>query len=116
MRSAMRVAARVAPGVLSGLVGGLCCVIGAVAVGLGLAGASFASTLMDRYQVWAMAASLLLLAVWLVRTIRAARAVRPRPDMRRAGRVLVRHAAVMGATYAVTLLATVAVSRLVVDW
>jgi hypothetical protein len=105
------------PGVFGGLVGGVCCMIGAVAVGLGLAGASFASTVMDRYQVWAMAASLVVLVVGLARSLRATRAGagQARVDLRRAGRMLVRHAAVMGATYAITLLAVVALSRLVVN-
>jgi hypothetical protein len=56
-------------GVLSGAVGGLCCVVGAVAVGLGLGGVGFFATLMARYQLYFMVVSAALMAYWMVRTV-----------------------------------------------
>lgn len=57
-------------GLLSGLLAGVCCVTGALAVGLGLGGATFITTVMDRYQVYFMLASLGLMAIMIARTIR----------------------------------------------
>lgn len=95
-----------AGGALSGLLGGLCCIGGAVAVGLGLGGAGFFATLMDRYQGLFIAASLALMTGWLLRTASAA-------GLRGAGRVLARQAVVMGGVYVVTLALTLPLGMLV---
>ncbi len=49
---------------------GLCCIAGAITVGTGLAGLSAASRLMDRYQPYLIATSVLMMAWWLLRTLR----------------------------------------------
>lgn len=98
----------------SGLFGGLCCIAGVIAVGSGLGGPSAAGRLMDRYQPYLIAASVLTMAWWLPRTLRL-------HDLHRAtarGRVAVvaralgRQLAPMGIMYAGALLATMAVSQL----
>jgi len=98
----------------SGLLGGLCCIAGAIAVGSGLAGLSFAGRLMDRYQPYFIAASVVMMAWWLLRTLRE-------PGRRPAGRGGVaavtwafgRQLVPMGVMYAGTLLVTMAVAQLV---
>jgi hypothetical protein len=96
-----------------GLLGGLCCIAGAITVGTGLAGLSAASRLMDRYQPYFIAASVLMMAWWLVRTLRQ---MGQRPAGR--GRVTVvaralgRQLAPMGVVYAGMLLATMVLSQL----
>lgn len=50
-------------GVLGGLLGSVCCSAATVAVGLGLGGARFLGTLMDRYQLYS---SWQALALWVV--------------------------------------------------
>lgn len=115
----MQISNRVLPGFVSGLVGSLCCVIGAVAVGLGLAGATFAGTLMSRYQPWVITASLLIMGAWMAWTLGSARASAGavgwgRDDLRVVARTLVPQAAVMGSIYVVTLLVTSMVSGMVV--
>jgi hypothetical protein len=97
----------------SGLLGGLCCIAGAIAVGSGLAGLSAAGRLMDRYQPYLIAASVLMMTWWLLRTVRA---LGQRPSGRgRVGvvaRALGRQLAPMGVMYVATLLATMAVAQL----
>ncbi|HSR25454.1 MAG TPA: hypothetical protein VLW53_18005 [Candidatus Eisenbacteria bacterium] len=115
----MRMSNRVVPGFVGGLVGSLCCMIGAVAVGLGLAGVGFAAALMARYQLWFIAASLLLMASWMAWTLRRRRVSVGasgwgRGDVATVGRTLVPQMAVMGGVYAVTLLVTGMLSNLVV--
>src|SRR5262245_13398577 len=114
----MQTSNRVLPGVVSGLVGSACCVIGAVAVGLGLAGAGFAAMLMSRYQPWVISASLVMMGVSLAWMLRRARAGAGtvgwgRDDLRLVARTLVPQAAVMGVVYVGTLLLTTMVSGLV---
>jgi hypothetical protein len=96
----------------SGLFGGLCCIAGAIAVGSGLAGLSAAGRLMDRYQPYLIAASVLMMAWWLLRTFRAQR---QRPDgpgrAAAVARTLGRQLVPMGVMYAGTLLVTMAVSQ-----
>lgn len=115
----MQMSNRVLPGVVSGLVGSLCCVVGAVAVGLGLAGVGFATMLMSRYQPWVITASVVVMALWLARMLRRARAGAGtvgwgRDDLRLVARTLVPQAAVMGVVYAATLGVTAMLSGLVV--
>lgn len=115
----MQVSSRVVPGFVSGLVGSLCCMIGAVAVGLGLAGVGFAGTLMARYQLWFIAASLLLMAAWMAWTLRRERVSVGasgwgRGDVAIVARTLIPQVAVMGGVYALTLLVTGMLANLVV--
>lgn len=98
-------------GIVAGLLGAVCCMIGAVAVGAGLAGASFATTLMDRYQTYAIVASVLFLAGWLIRLVRTSGL--HRPQLRRYARQLARHAVVMAGAYGLTLGAALGVSTLI---
>jgi hypothetical protein len=82
-------------GFLSGLVGGVCCLGSALAIATGFGALSFFPLLMARYQLVFLLASLAamtLVTVWLVR----------RHGLRHARRMLVRHAAVMVAVYALT--------------
>jgi hypothetical protein len=97
----------------SGLFGGLCCIAGAIAVGSGLGGVAGAGGLMDRYQPYLIAASVLTMAWWLLRTVRA-QAQRPagRGSVAIVARALGRQLAPMGVMYAGMLLATMAVARL----
>lgn len=88
-------------GFMSGALGGLCCIGSAVAVGAGIAGLSFFTTWMERYQLYFIAASVLIMLVWLWRTARTY-------GFSRFGlgamiRGLRRRMVVMGVTYAVTL-------------
>lgn len=115
----MILSSRVVPGVISGLVGSLCCMMGAIAVGLGLAGVGFAGTLMARYQLWFIAASLVLMGSWLAWSLRRERASAGatgwgRADLRVAVRTLLPQVAVMGGVYSVTLVMTAMVSSMVV--
>src|SRR6266536_159577 len=57
-------------GLGSGLLGGVCCLGSALAIGAGVGGLSFFSTWADRYQVYFVAASMLVMALWLVRQAR----------------------------------------------
>jgi hypothetical protein len=57
----------------SGLLGALCCIAGAIAVGSGLGALSVLGTLMDRYQPFFIALSVLAMTWWLLRTVRAQR-------------------------------------------
>lgn len=61
-------------GLLSGLLGGVCCIGSAVAIGASVGGLSFFSTWMERYQLYFVIASVLVMALWLIRQIRRARA------------------------------------------
>lgn len=88
-------------GIIAGLIGSICCMIGAIAVGADLAGASFATNLMDRYQVYAITVSVALLAGWLIHTARTSGI--HLVGIRRHARRLARHLVVMAGTYGVTL-------------
>lgn len=94
----------------SGFLGGICCVGGAVAVGLGVSGLSFFGVWMERYQIYFIAGSAALMLLWL------ARVARPygftREGILGGGRVLGRHALIMGIIYAATLGLTVGASLL----
>jgi hypothetical protein len=97
----------------SGLFGGLCCIAGAIAVGSGLAGLSAVGSLMDRYQPYFLAASVLMMAWWLLRTVRAqAQRSAGRGSVAIVARALGRQLAPLGVMYAGMLLATMAVARL----
>jgi hypothetical protein len=98
----------VARGVLSGLVGGLCCIAGAAAVGLGLGGMSFFGTLMDRYQIYFLLASLALMGFWIVQMVM--RSGFGSAGLRGVARAAARPVAVMGLTYAVTLIVALGAS------
>jgi predicted lipid-binding transport protein (Tim44 family) len=89
-------------GLGAGLLGGVCCVGTAVAVGASVGGLSFFSTLMERYQIYFVVASLLLMALWLVRQIRRAR-VGGGSTAKAFLRAVWRQLAVMGVVYLVTL-------------
>lgn len=97
-------------GVLSGIVGGLCCVAGALALGLGLGSVSFFSTFMGRYQMYFIAASLALMAFWLLHGVR--RYLRGGADLRATARGLLRPALAMGSTWVVTLATALAIGWL----
>lgn len=89
-------------GLGAGFLGGVCCIGSAVAVGASIGGLSFFTTLMDRYQIYFVLGSLLMMAFWLVRQIWRARAAggsTVRAFLRTTWRQLV----VMGIIYLVTL-------------
>ena len=92
----------------SGVLGGICCVGSAVAMGLGVSALSFFGVWMERYQTYFIAGSAALMLLWL------ARVARPygftRDGIRRAGRVLGRHALIMGLIYVATLALTMGAS------
>jgi hypothetical protein len=86
----------------------MCCFGSALAVGASVGGLSFFSTWMERYQVYFVLASVLVMVLWLVRQVRRARttgASTVKAFLRGARRQLV----VMGAVYLVTLGLAVAV-------
>lgn len=92
-------AAKVGAG--TGLLAGVCCVGSAVAVGAGVGGLSFFTTWVDRYQMYFIAGSIALMALWLFRLGR--RYGGSRGGLRRSGRILIRHALVMGGVYVIVL-------------
>lgn len=87
-------------GVSSGFLGGICCIGGAVAVGLGVSGLSFFGAWMERYQIYFIVGSAALMTLW------PASVARPygfsRQGIHRAARALGRHALVMGIVYSAT--------------
>jgi hypothetical protein len=93
----------------SGLLGGICCVGSAIAVGTGVGSLSFFTTWMRHYQVYLIIASIAVMAAWLLHLIRVNGAGR---GFAAAARGIWRHAAAMGAVYALTLLAAMAATRL----
>lgn len=95
----------------SGLLGGLCCIGAAITTAAGLGAAGFATTLMQRYQPYFIAASLAVMAWWLVRQLRR-QGVSPL-DFRAVARSIGRQAIVMGIVYAITLGVAMAVAQLV---
>jgi hypothetical protein len=97
-------------GIGSGLLGGICCVGSAIAVGAGVGGLSFFTTWMRHYQIYFIAASIVVMAAWLTHLIRASQAGR---GLAAAARAIWRQALTMGAVYAVILLAAMAATRLV---
>jgi hypothetical protein len=84
----------------TGLLAGVCCIGSAVAVGAGVGSLSFFTTWVDRYQVFFIAGSIALMALWLIRLGR--RHGMSRRGLRRSGRILIRHALVMGGVYVIT--------------
>jgi hypothetical protein len=89
-------------GLGSGLLGGVCCFGSALAIGASIGGLSFFSTWMERYQIYFVLASALVMALWLVRQAHRARTgggSTVRAFLRGARRQLV----VMGAGYLITL-------------
>ena len=88
-------------GVSSGFLGGICCIGGAVAVGLGVSGLSFFGAWMEHYQIYFIVGSAALMILWLARV--AMSYWFSRQGMGRAGRVLGKHALVMGIVYSATL-------------
>ena len=97
-------------GVASGVLGGLCCLIGAIAVGLGLGGVGFFTSFMGRYQPLFMAASVVLMGLWAGRAVHRAR-TSGGGGLREALRGIARPVSVMGVTWALTLVAVLAVGR-----
>lgn len=98
-------------GLLSGVAGGLCCFAGAIAVGLGLGGASFFATVMGRYQLFFLLASLVLMGFWLTRAARGAAGVGG--GVRGVVRAVGRPVLLMGVTWSVTLVAAMVAARAV---
>lgn len=96
-------------GLLSGLLAGVCCVTGALAVGLGLGGATFFTTVMDHYQVYFMLASLGVMAIMIARTIR--RSGTGHRGLRTVARAVRRPVTVMATVYGLTLVVAFAASR-----
>jgi len=84
----------------SGLLGALCCIAGAIAVGSGLGGLSFAGTLMDRYQPYFITVSVLMMAWWLLRTVRVQSQGMAGDGLVALVRRAARPVALMGAAYA----------------
>ena len=84
----------------TGLLAGVCCIGSAVAVGAGVGGLSFFTTWVDRYQVYFITGSVALMALWLIRLGR--RHGVSRRGLRHSGRILIRHALVMGGVYVIT--------------
>ncbi len=80
-------------------------------MGLGLGGVGFFATLMDRYQLVFIAASLAVMAAWLIRAARVSGG--QGRELRRTSRSLARHAVFMGGAYVVTLALTLPLSMLV---
>ncbi len=89
-------------GLGAGLFGGVCCIGSAVAIGAGVSGLSFFSVLMERYQIYFVIASLLMMALWLFRQLRHAR-ISGGSTAKAFLRAVWRQLAVMGAVYFVTL-------------
>ncbi len=85
--------------------------VGAIAVGAGLAGSSFATTLTQRYHPYAIDASVACIIAWLVHLARTSGI--HRAGLRQHGRRLARHAVVMGAASGVTLGAALGISTLI---
>lgn len=89
----------------AGLLGSICCVGSAIAVGAGIGGLSFFATWMSRYQIYFIATSITIMAVWLTRVIRRNGTGQ---GLKAAARQIWRQALTMAAVYTVTLLAGVA--------
>jgi hypothetical protein len=95
----------------SGLLGGVCCISAAITTAAGLGAAGFFTTLMDRYQLYFIAGSLAVMALWLLRHLRR-QGISPL-DVRAVLRTVGRHVIVMGVVYVVTLGITMAIAQLV---
>jgi hypothetical protein len=93
----------------SGLLGSICCAGSAIAVGAGIGGLSFFTTWMSRYQPYFIAASIAVMAVWLIRVIRRNGAGR---GVKAAARQISRQVLTMTAVYLVMLLAGIAAAGL----
>lgn len=97
-------------GGVTGVLGGLCCIGGAIAMATGLSALSFFTTLSDRYTAYFIAASAVIMLIWLGGQVAAFGF--GRDGLRRAGTVLGRQALVMGAIYGLTLGLAVGAMRL----
>lgn len=97
-------------GLGSGLLGGVCCIGAAVTTAAALGAAGFFTTLMDRYQIYFILASVALMVLWLGRQLR--RQGTSLTSLRAIGRAVGKHALVMGVVYAVTLGASVGIAQL----
>lgn len=95
----------------AGLLGGLCCIGSALAFGAGIAGLSFFGTWMDRYKGYFVAASVLLMALWIGRLLRSHGL--SRRGFRGAIKRVRRQVIVMAITYGVTPGASFAVAAAV---
>ncbi|WP_102143040.1 hypothetical protein [Mycobacterium hubeiense] len=95
----------------SGLLGGLCCIGAAITTAAGLGAAGFFTGLMDRYQLYFIVGSVVIMALWLLRQLRR-QGISPL-DFRAVLRTVGRHAIVMGVVYAVTLGIAMAAAQLV---
>ena len=82
----------------------------AIAVGTGIGGLSFFTTWMSRYQVYFIAASIAVMALWLARVIRRNGAGQ---GVKAAARQISRQVLTMAAVYLVTLLAGMAAAGLI---
>ena len=94
----------------SGLLAGICRVGSAIAVGAGIGGLSFFTTWMSRYQLYFIAASIVIMAAWLFRVIRRNAAGQ---GVKAAARQISRQVLTMAAVYLVMLLAGMAAAGLV---
>lgn len=90
-------------GLGSGLLGGVCCLGSALAIGASIGGLSFFGTWMDRYQIYFIVASALVMVLWMVRQVRRHTRGRGRGALATFVRGTWRQLVVMGAVYAVTL-------------
>ncbi|HCT76273.1 MAG TPA: hypothetical protein DGT23_06715 [Micromonosporaceae bacterium] len=90
-------------GLGSGLLGGICCIGGAIAIGASVGGLSFFSTWMERYQIYFVVVSLLVMALWLLRQVRRHAQGGGRSTVKAFLQHTWRQLAVMGAAYLVTL-------------
>jgi hypothetical protein len=100
-------------GLGSGLLGGVCCIGSAVAVGAGISGLSFFSTWLELYQPYFIAASMLVMALWLVRQVRRHARGGGRGALAAFFRGTWRQLVVMAVVYAVTLGIAMAVVNVV---
>lgn len=98
-------------GLGSGLLGGVCCIGAAVTTAAALGTAGFFTTLMDRYQVYFILASIALMVLWLARQLRRQGA--SLKSLRAIGSAVGKQAMVMGVVYAATLGLTLGVAQLI---
>ncbi len=88
----------------------MCCIGAAVTTAAALGAAGFFTTLMDRYQIYFILASIALMVLWLTRQLR--KQGTSLTSLRAIGRAVGKHAVVMGAVYAVTLGVSVGIAQL----
>lgn len=100
----------VGSGVGFGVLGGICCVGSAIAVGAGVGGLSFFTTWMNRYQMYVILASIVIMVAWLIRLARKNGA---RRGFAASVRMIWRQALAMGIVYIATLLIATMISGLI---